>query len=171
MYTYLKRYHLRIAGSLLLTLVFLLHVLGWLPLTLIKDLENLSYDARLIYSMPSTVDNRIVIVDIDENSLRKEGHWPWSREKLAELVKQLFDTYKIAVLGFDVVFAERDTDFGLDSMEILLEKNEEKQLVTRFRELRKSLDKDKIFADALAKRPVVLGYYFNVSSGKNQSQI
>jgi CHASE2 domain-containing sensor protein len=29
--------------------------------------------------MPRTLDERIVIVDIDEKSLERLGHWPWGR--------------------------------------------------------------------------------------------
>ena len=43
--------------------------------------------------MPRDADPQIVIVDIDEKSLRREGHWPWPRDKLARLVDQLFDRY------------------------------------------------------------------------------
>jgi adenylate cyclase len=53
-----------------------------------------------------TLDERVVIVDIDEKSLAKVGRWPWGRNKLAELTNELFDRQKIALLGFDVVFAE-----------------------------------------------------------------
>jgi len=34
---------------------------------------------------------RVVVVDIDEPSLRVEGHSPWGREKIAALVDRLFD--------------------------------------------------------------------------------
>jgi adenylate cyclase len=63
--------------------------------------------------MPRTLDERIVIVDIDEKSLAEVGRWPWGRNRLAELVDELFDRQKIAILGFDVVFAEADDSSGL----------------------------------------------------------
>ena len=69
--------------------------------------------------MPRTLDPRIVILDIDEKSLNAEGRWPWSRDKLALMVKQLFDKYQIRVLGFDIAFAEADPSSGLASLEEL----------------------------------------------------
>ena len=45
--------------------------------------------------MPRTLDDRIVIVDIDEKSLGEIGQWPWGRNRLAEMVDEL-----LAVLGF-----------------------------------------------------------------------
>ena len=35
------------------------------------------------------------ILDIDEKSLNAEGRWPWSRNKLALMVQQLFEHYKV----------------------------------------------------------------------------
>ncbi|HTV89596.1 MAG TPA: CHASE2 domain-containing protein, partial [Stellaceae bacterium] len=49
----------------------------------------------------------ISIVDIDEDSLKKYGQWPWSRSLDAQLVDKLRDA-GAAVLAFDIVFAEPD---------------------------------------------------------------
>ena len=73
--------------------------------------RTIIYDARLRLTMPRTVDDRIVILDIDEKSLVEperggEGHWPWPRNRLALLLDKLFDHYQIAAVGFDVVLAE-----------------------------------------------------------------
>jgi adenylate cyclase len=47
------------------------------------------------------------IIDIDEKSLGEIGQWPWPRTVVADLVTALRD-YGVAVVGFDVVFAEPD---------------------------------------------------------------
>ena len=47
------------------------------------------------------------IVDIDDESLRRLGQWPWPRTKLAALVYQLRQA-GAAVVTFDIVFAEAD---------------------------------------------------------------
>ncbi len=49
----------------------------------------------------------VVIVDIDDNSLKTYGQWPWPRNVIAELVDTIFDS-KPLVVGFDIMFAERD---------------------------------------------------------------
>ncbi len=41
--------------------------------------------------MPHTIDERIAIVDIDEKSLAEIGRWPCSRNRLADLVDELFE--------------------------------------------------------------------------------
>ena len=47
------------------------------------------------------------VIDIDEESLRHMGQWPWPRTRLAQLVEQL-DRHGAAAIGFDMVFAEPD---------------------------------------------------------------
>jgi adenylate cyclase len=105
----------------------------------------------------------IVILDIDEKSLGEIGRWPWSRRLMAETVTKLFDRHGIAVLGFDVVFAERDPSSGVEALDALAQ-GELKQSAAfqqAYRDLRPRLDNDALFAAAIKGRPVVLGYYFN----------
>jgi adenylate cyclase len=49
----------------------------------------------------------VVIVDIDEESLAEVGQWPWPRTEVARLVDRLRDAGVVAT-AFDVVFAEPD---------------------------------------------------------------
>ncbi len=147
----------------LVPLVFaLLHISGVLHLQVLERLDHIIYDARLRAFMPRTQDDRIVIVDIDEKSLEQLGHWPWGRDKLAALTRELFERQQVAVLGFDVLFAEADGSSGLASLERLA--NGPLRTQPGFKEqlarLAPTLDHDALFAQALHGRPVVLGYYF-----------
>lgn len=152
----------RMALSLVLVLVLLLNAVGLLPLGFMARLENYAYDLRLQWTMPGTVDKRIVIVDVDEKSLEQQGHWPWPRNKLAHMVDVLFDTYQIDVLGFDVLFAERDESSGLSTLENLAqgELKTDQRFESALKRLRPALRYDDLFAQSLKNRPVVLGYYF-----------
>ena len=148
---------------------FFVHARGMdYELLFISKLENLASDTRLRFLMPGGVDPKIVILDIDEKSLKEreqggEGRWPWPRDRLALMVDKLFDRYQIEVLGFDVVFAERDETSGVRVLERLA--NKELSGVPQFQnalaKLRPQLDYDAIFADKLRNRKVVLGYTFN----------
>ena len=113
--------------------------------------------------MPRGTEHGIVILDIDEKSLGEIGRWPWSRRLLAEVVGKLFDRHGIAVLGFDVVFAERDPSSGIDALDALAQGDLKQAgaFQQAYRELRPRLDNDALFAAAIKGRPVVLGYYFN----------
>jgi adenylate cyclase len=49
----------------------------------------------------------VVIVDIDEASLKQIGQWPWPRTVVADLVNRITQLGAVAI-GFDIVFAEPD---------------------------------------------------------------
>lgn len=159
----------RLLIGLFLTGVFTVHAAGWLTLPLLPTLENLAYDARLNLTLPGGVDPRVVIVDIDELSLRQEGQWPWPRGRLADLVNQLFEHYRIAALGFDVVFAEPDASaLTLDQLAASPLAAEEPTR-TQLAQWRQGWDPDRRFAAALRDRPVVLGYFFNTPGAPGAS--
>ena len=157
-----KRHALRIGLSLALALPILFNALGVLDLGFIARLENYAYDLRLQSTMPDRVDKRIVIVDIDEKSLLEQGHWPWSRNKLAQMVDLLFDRYQIDTLGFDILFAERDASSGLGTLEQLAQGalRGDAGFNAALGKLRADLDYDQLFANSLKDRRVALGFYF-----------
>ena len=162
---YLYKHRLRIAVTLIpmvLALVLVrLEAVGLIKLDLIARLEAIAYDARLVATMPKTLDDRIVIVDLDEKSLAEVGRWPWGRNRLADLMDELFDRQKIAVAGFDVVFSEPDDSSGLSRLKSLAQNELRGQAgyADRLALLEPSLDYDGLFARSIASRPVVLGYY------------
>ncbi|MEM6640971.1 MAG: adenylate/guanylate cyclase domain-containing protein [Pseudomonadota bacterium] len=144
---------------------FYLHISGIARLGFLDDLESVAYDARLLLTLPNTVDDRIVIVDIDESSMRKVGHWPWPRRKVADLVDQLFDRYQVRVVGFDVLFPEADTSSGLQTLERLAADTlaEVPEFTDALTAMAPDLDYDRALAESLADRPTVLGYVFRQS--------
>ena len=154
---------IRIAAGLAVVVGFVLNEAGpdGLQMRFIQQMELWAYDQRLRLFMPKTLDPRIVIVDIDEKSLNAEGRWPWSRDKLALMVRELFDKYKIRVMGFDVAFAEPDPSSGLATLDRLAqnELKDDPAYLATLKEKRASLDYDQIFADEIAKHPVVLGFF------------
>ena len=96
-------------------------------------------------------EHPVAIVDLDEESLKALGQWPWPRTLIAELTDQL-TALGAAVVGFDVYFPEPDrmspalaaqSFAGLDPT------------------TRATLDKlpsnDTVFAEALRRGRVVLG--------------
>lgn len=148
--------------SVLFVVLMAAHAGGLIHLAPIQRAEAWLYDVWLKQTAPSGLDSRIAILDIDEASLRTIGRWPWSRDTMSALVDKLFEHYYVGALGFDVVFAEPDKSSGLDSLKHLAERElagsrDFKAALTR---LAPSLDYDARFAQALADRPVSLGFYF-----------
>ena len=157
----LAKHWSRIAVTLIPLVFALLHASNVLPIGVLQRLDDIIYDGRLQATMPRTGDDRIVIVDIDEKSLAEIGHWPWGRHRLAELVEELYVRQKVALLGFDVLFAEEDDSSGLKQLRKLAEGGLRDQpgFADKVAQLQSSLDYDALFAAALQQRRVVLGYY------------
>jgi adenylate cyclase len=157
-----RKHWRRIAITLIPLLFALLHASETLPIGVLKRLDDIIYDARLRATVPNTLDKRIVILDVDEKSLAEVGRWPWARNKMATLVDELFDRQKIALLGFDIVFAEADESSGLKRLQQLAtaEFKDQTGFAERVTQLAPSLDYDAAFAKSISGRPVVMGYYF-----------
>ena len=175
-----KRYWIRlkqqlpiVAITFFITIAFLGHTAGAYQWRFVQRLENFLYDARVLLTMPGGIDDRIVIVDIDERSVTEVGRWPWSRDRVARLVNELFENYEIALLGFDVVFPEPDESSGLKILEVL--GKDEFADVPGYRDriegLREQLDYDQLLAQSFRDRPVILGMYFRASEDIGQSLI
>ena len=159
----MKQHIVRIAIGIAMTLFFIGHAARFYQVGFITQLDNIIYDTRLKLTMPRGVDNRIVILDIDEKSLGEVGQWPWKRNVMAELMQKLFDKYGIAVLGFDVVWAEPDTSSGINTLDALASKDlkQVSGFPELYQKLRPALDYDGLFAESIKNKAVVLGYYFN----------
>ena len=159
----MKKHLIRFALGALCVLLMLAHAGRLLELPSISALDAHLYDVRLRLTMPNTLDQRVVIVDLDEKSLAEVGRWPWGRNVLAELVRRLTDDYRVSVVGFDVVFAEPDESSGLKVLEAVGRQQLKGEAAYQklLPQLRHDLDYDRIFAETLHGRPVVLGYYFS----------
>ena len=170
---FLVKHGPRVGVTLIPLVIALLHAVGMLPIGALQRLDDLLYDARLRATMPRTLDDRIVIADIDEKSLAEYGRWPWSRNLLAKMTDELFERQKIAVLGFDVVFAEPDDSSGLKRLRQLAQQELRDQpgFAAKLTQLEASLDYDALFAKSLEKRPIVMGFYMTSDSGAQSAGV
>jgi diguanylate cyclase (GGDEF)-like protein len=96
----------KLTRGLLLGLVLAVAALLLLPAGGIQRLDQVFYDAMLqVHERPAS--NEIIIIAIDEKSLRQLGKWPWSRRIHARLLERLTSVGADAV-GIDILFSERD---------------------------------------------------------------
>lgn len=68
--------------------------------------DNLFYDLVLRLAPPAA-DQRLLIVAIDNDSLRQLGRWPWSRDVHADVLDQLTAAGPL-VVGYDILFPEAE---------------------------------------------------------------
>lgn len=170
----MKQHIVRIGLGIVVLLVFLAHAaeLNGFKIRFIEQLDAIIYDTRMRLTMPNTVDDRIVILDIDEKSLGKLGRWPWSRDKMATLIDKLFNEYGVGMIGFDVVFAEPDISSGIRTLEAMAKDGplkENEGFKSELDRLKPTLDYDARFAKAIAGKPIVLGYYLSSEENAEKS--
>jgi adenylate cyclase len=160
-----RRFLGQFAVSLVLLLLLMGHVGGLYNLVFIDKLDAAFYDLKVRLFQDKRLDDRVVIVDVDEKSLKEIGRWPWPREVTARLTRNLFEQYGVAAVGFDVVFAEPDQSSGLPVLEKLAQGHlaGDSGFGASLARIRPQLDYDGKLADSLASGPSVLGFYFNYS--------
>ena len=161
---YFKKKAIRIGLGLLMTILFTFSSAGYFEIPGVKVVERQMYDlkVRISAKMKKAKESNVVILDIDEKSLADFGRWPWSRTLIAKINDKLFDQYKVSALGYDVVWAERDNvnpKAILDQLNLSLIASSPHY--SEFVNSVQRLDSDRLFADSLKSRSVVLGFYFN----------
>ncbi|HEX5509913.1 MAG TPA: adenylate/guanylate cyclase domain-containing protein, partial [Pseudolabrys sp.] len=144
-------YRFGIGRSLALVLLVLLAVLRVADPPPLRGLRVRTFDFFQTLRPREASQRPVVIVDIDEKSLKAIGQWPWPRTRLADLVSRLTEMGAL-VIGFDVVFAEPDRmspALAADTFRNLDDATREK--------LRALKSNDLILADAMRRSHVVVG--------------
>lgn len=119
-----------------------------------EGLRNQAFDSyQRSYPRPY-VDTSSRYVDIDDESLKRIGPWPWPRTVLAALTKRLRDA-GAAVIVFDMLFPEPDRT-SPDLLANALPGGS--QWETPRGQLAKLPNNDAVFADTLKQTPAVLGF-------------
>ncbi|MBI4778267.1 CHASE2 domain-containing protein [Candidatus Desantisbacteria bacterium] len=84
----------------------------------LEGMEWLWYDMKFRLRGEQSPDKRIIIVAIDEQSLKKIGRWPWNRKYHAELIDRLHQA-GVKTIGMDILFAEPDRQYPLGDRRLI----------------------------------------------------
>ena len=82
-------------------------VTSWMDPPALRSLRNATFDQFQRWHPRPYGDPPVRIVDLDDESLRRVGQWPWSRDQVARLLAAI-DQQQPASVAVDVTFAERD---------------------------------------------------------------
>jgi adenylate cyclase len=132
---------------------------GGYTAAMLDRMDLLLYDLRfnlLLSPNKQPSPHRIVIIDIDERSLKEIGHWPWSRRIVAELVDKLAG-YGVVSATFDVVFSEPESNIAME----IAGSPVAADIAPTLQSVAKSFDYDQRFADSASKLDVILGFIFH----------
>ncbi len=123
----------------------------WADPLVLRILRNATFDQFQRWQPRDFQDAPVRIVDIDDESMRRLGQWPWSRTRVAELVGEL-SRAQAASVALDIVFAEPDRT----SPKAVLQDQAVPAAMSRY--LETLPDHDQQLADVLADSRVVLGF-------------
>ena len=142
----MKRVWSRVFGAI--AIIFILGSAYLLIPQTFLSLDNRLRDFLFILRGPIAVTGDVVIVDIDEKSLHREGQWPWPRNKVAKVIQNLTAS-EAGIIGLDIVFSEADQTSP---------RRIAKQLQLPERSLE---DYDLTLAQSIAAAPLIGGYFFD----------
>lgn len=131
-------------SSTFLTLMYL-----YMPQSF-QSLDSRLRDFLFLVRGAKTSTAPIVIVDIDEKSLRELGQFPWERNLIATILQKASDANALMV-GLDVSFVEED-------------KRSPSFFAKRFNVAGDFPNYDKKLAHTISQTPTILGYAFDFSS-------
>jgi CHASE2 domain-containing sensor protein/tRNA A-37 threonylcarbamoyl transferase component Bud32 len=155
--------------------------LSFLNTPLFNELESRLYEAGTFFMGTDERNaDKIILIDIDEKSMKEFGPWPWPRKIIADMIKQLSDS-GVKVIGLNLPFYKRDNNTGLKEINSFHEKYRiypptdkdpdlKKWVLDNLTEIEKRLNNDKILIDSLKQAKNVI-LPVGVSTSKSVSVI
>ncbi len=117
----------------------------------VEMLRNSVFDSYQEISPREVESEQIILVEIDETSLKEMGQWPWPRNLVAELTEKILFHHP-KVLGIDILFPEPDRT----SPDLIAKQSQ--NLPKGIKDLLASLpSNDAMLATSMRDKPVVLG--------------
>ena len=87
-------------------------VLNWQRPDFVTRIDESMRDSFVRLTANTQTEERLVVVDIDDASLRELGAWPWSRAKIADMIEFLLGDYEASGVALDMVFPEPADELG-----------------------------------------------------------
>ena len=146
---HLKKFFIFFLAIILVSIALSL-LYSFIPKTL-ESFDNRLRDYMFVLRGEEAHSDNIVIIDIDDKSLKQIGQWPWSRDIVSNMLINLTNS-EIGLIAFDVVFAEEDRSNPvkiIKKLNIKIDKD--------------IPDYDYTFAATVAQTPTILGYQFQLS--------
>jgi len=149
----LTRYVAAAGPGLIVTLVLL--VLHLFQPPVVGQMSNLVFDSyQRAYPRPYE-DAAVRVVDIDDETIRRLGQWPWPRTDVARLTDSLTEA-GAATIAFDIVFSEPDRTSPARAAEILRANPGARG---DYAEIAALTDHDELLGQAMGRGPTVTGYF------------
>jgi adenylate cyclase len=145
--------------------------LTWMAPNVVVRLDNTALDVQFRLRGERSLGQDVVLVLVDEKSLKEIGRWPWPRDTQARLIDQIH-TGEPAVLGLDIIYAEPEESGAIRDIKSWLAQEQQKQpqssgVLGRLDARLHALDMDQQLTRSLARAgPIVLAMPFFVRESR-----
>lgn len=137
------------AGLVVIALVI---AAAFSPFSPLDRLNALVFDTYQKLKPREATESAVAVIDIDDESIRQFGQWPWSRTVLASVIDRLA-AEGAAAIGLDIILSEPDRT----SPALAVAQLENQGFQVTYPSSASDLDHDRILAASFAKAPVVAG--------------
>lgn len=135
-----------------LIVIALIVAAAFSPISPLDRLNALVFDTYQKLKPREPTESAVAVVDIDDESIRQLGQWPWSRTVLASVIDRLA-AEGAAAIGLDIILSEPDRT----SPALAVAQLENQGFQVTYPGSPSDLDHDRILAASFAKAPVVAG--------------
>jgi adenylate cyclase len=146
-----------VLGLVLTGLILAIHVAQ--PAVL-ATLGNLVFDSYQRLAPRAYEDAGVRVVDIDDETIRRLGQWPWPRTDMARLTQSLSDAGAAAV-AYDIVFSEPDRTSPARAAAILRANPEARG---DYADIAALPDHDVLLGQTVAATPTVVSYFLTAEA-------
>jgi adenylate cyclase len=122
----------------------------------LDEFDNKIRDMMFVQRGDVPTQDKVVIVDIDEKSLKELGQWPWPRDKFAQVLVNLANA-NVSAIGLDIIFSEPDNSSPHKIIQELGLENVPED---------KMINNDEVLAYYVANTPTILGYVFELDASE-----
>jgi adenylate cyclase len=129
--------------------------LAWLAPNVVVRLDNAALDFQFRLRGERSPGQEVVLVLVDEESLKEIGRWPWPRDTQARLIDQIH-AGEPAVVGLDIIYAEPEESSAVHEIKTWLSAERQKgplpgNVLGLLEARLQALDTDRQFAQSLAR--------------------
>jgi adenylate cyclase len=154
--------------AFVLTTTWVMAFLYFLVIPFLELVELKAWDLHFKQRGAAETSGAVAFVAIDEESVNRDGRWPWPRRQMAKLLEAV-ESYGAVVIGLDMGFFE--PDLKLRQQAILDVQNRLRQdassrfppeAIKELEAIAAEEDDDVILANTLRQLsvPLVLGHFF-----------
>lgn len=146
----------RLMGFLLpVSILALALAINYVNPSMLQTLRLTVFDTLLIQHPRPYTPLPVKIIDIDDESLRRLGQWPWPRTQIAEMITHLTQA-GAATIAMDIIFAEPDKTSPRQLIPLW-----QKEGVLSNLSADELPDHDDVLAEAIGQANVVTGFALN----------